>query len=553
MISSVYNYLFSRSPANPNSDPNQTSINQTRSLSTNNKPLNYSSFHPNLKPVFQQLDSISPRFIINPENITILNDPKVFYKTLITKISTAKSRVFLTSLYMGKTQYELIEVLDKALSDNEDLKIDILTDALRGTRESPEAASSATLLLPLVEKFGQHRINIRFYHTPHLSGLIKSITPRRINEGWGLQHMKLYGFDNEIMLSGANLSNDYFNDRQDRYYIFKDQPLTDYYYNIQAIINSLSYQLLPSSKLPSGFKLSWPTSNKSCEPHLNLHRFIQDSSYLLDPILKQHNTKPNEEEPTDFDTVVYPISQFTPLFPDQNDRSTEKPAILRLLAYLDSSSNIKWWFTAGYFNMLPQYQDKLLNSKHSSGTVITASPKANSFYKSSGVSYYLPQAYLLFAKRFLEQIQKLNKQDFIKVFEWENGVVNTPNGWSYHAKGIWITTPDDDEPSMTIIGSSNYTKRAYSLDLESNAVIITKNPELKKQMKHEIDNLLIHAKPLRLADFNPKPINNDQPIPEKAQAEAEERETTPTVYQIDEDKKISYGVHLLVRLLGGKM
>ena len=32
--------------------------------------------------------------------------------------------------------------------------------------------------------------------------------PKRINEGWGLQHMKLYGFDDEILLSGyiMNLS-----------------------------------------------------------------------------------------------------------------------------------------------------------------------------------------------------------------------------------------------------------------------------------------------------------------------------------------------------------
>lgn len=29
--------------------------------------------------------------------------------------------------------------------------------------------------------------------------------PKRINEGWGLQHMKLYGFDDEIMLSGYGL------------------------------------------------------------------------------------------------------------------------------------------------------------------------------------------------------------------------------------------------------------------------------------------------------------------------------------------------------------
>jgi CDP-diacylglycerol--glycerol-3-phosphate 3-phosphatidyltransferase len=40
------------------------------------------------------------------------------------------------------------------------------------------------------------------FHTPNLTGLRKKWIPRRINEGWGLQHMKLYGFDDEIILSG---------------------------------------------------------------------------------------------------------------------------------------------------------------------------------------------------------------------------------------------------------------------------------------------------------------------------------------------------------------
>lgn len=40
------------------------------------------------------------------------------------------------------------------------------------------------------------------YHTPNLTGLKKKYVPKRINEGWGLQHMKLYGVDDEIIMSG---------------------------------------------------------------------------------------------------------------------------------------------------------------------------------------------------------------------------------------------------------------------------------------------------------------------------------------------------------------
>lgn len=520
---------------------------QYRNLSTNNLPNEeiILTFNPRLQAIFKQLDSICPRFIVNQNDIKILNDPKSFYETLKQKILSAKTRVFLSSLYVGKTQVELVEVLEKALAINEDLSISILTDALRGTREAPNNICSASILVPLVEKFG-NRVDIRMYHTPHLKGLTKSVTPKRVNEAWGLQHMKLYGFDDEIMLSGANLSEDYFTDRQDRYYMFKNQDLSDYYFKIHDCVSSLSYQILPSTKNPAGFKMYWPTSNKSCEPHLNQQTFIDDSSLLLEPLLKQHELKNFEEfnDSNNYDTIIYPVSQFTPLLNPKHDISTEKPSILRLLTFLDSPK-IKWWFTAGYFNMLPEIQSKLVNGM-AQGTIITASAKANSFYKSSGVSYYIPEAYLLIAKKFLQDIKNKGKEGLIKLYEWQNGVVNTPGGWSYHAKGMWITVPEEELPSITIVGSSNYTKRAYSLDLESNAIIITKDEGLKLKMKQEIDHLMEHAKELTLEDFEPKTIGYEK------DENGEEIQSKP-VRQVDEDRKISYGVHLGLKLLGGKL
>ena len=541
MILSLYNYLF----------PQVNEV-HVRNYSTNNPIISdeiADSFHPKLKTIFQQLDSIAPRFVLNKGDIQILTHPVEFYESLKEKITNSKSRVFLSSLYFGKSQHELVECIDNAMSKNEDLQVFILIDSLRGTREAPKHASSASILVPLVEKFGKHRIDIRMYHTPQLNGLTKSWTPKRINEGWGLQHMKLYGFDDEILLSGANLSEDYFTNRQDRYYIFKNKELTDYYYDIHNAVSSLSYQLLPSTKNEQGFRLSWPTSNNSCEPHMNMQRFISDSSFLLEPLLKQHKLKSFDEfkDTNKFDTIVYPISQLTPLLQPNNDQSTEKPAILRLLSYLDSPK-IKWWFTAGYFNMLPQIQDRLINGK-ASGVVMTASSQANSFYKSPGLSYYIPQAYLLCAKRFLEEIHRRGKQDLITLKEWKNGIVNTVDGWSYHAKGLWITVPEEDEPSVTVIGSSNYTKRAYLLDLESNAIIITKDPELKHQMKGEVDNLLSHVETLDLSAFEPKL----QASSKVETGENGERLESKPVYEVDEDRKISRRTYLAVKFFGDKL
>jgi CDP-diacylglycerol--glycerol-3-phosphate 3-phosphatidyltransferase len=87
------------------------------------------------------------------------------------------------------------------MSANPELKVSILTDALRGTRETPQA-TSASLLAPLISEFGENRVEIRMFHTPNLTGIRKAVVPKRINEGWGLQHMKLYGIDDELILSG---------------------------------------------------------------------------------------------------------------------------------------------------------------------------------------------------------------------------------------------------------------------------------------------------------------------------------------------------------------
>lgn len=153
-----------------------------------------------LAPFVSELDRIAPSFDISGSQVTILQTPASFYKTLKTKILSAKHRIFLSTLYIGKSEQELLSTLHTALSKNAELRVSILTDALRGTREAPEA-SCASLLAPLVKEFGE-RVEVRMYHTPNLTGVRKKAVPRRINEGWGLQHMKLYGVDDEIIMSG---------------------------------------------------------------------------------------------------------------------------------------------------------------------------------------------------------------------------------------------------------------------------------------------------------------------------------------------------------------
>ncbi|PSS10692.1 hypothetical protein M430DRAFT_36942 [Amorphotheca resinae ATCC 22711] len=447
-----------------------------------------------------ELDRIAPRFEIQGSQIQILRSPSEFYETLKAKILNAKTQIFLSTLYIGKSEHELISTLQKALRATPTLKLSILTDALRGTRESPNP-SCASLLAPLVAEFGPERVEIRMYHTPNLTGLRKKHVPKRINEGWGLQHMKLYGIDDEIIISGANLSNDYFTNRQDRYHVFSSKEITDYFFNIHNAVSNLSFMVTPDAQLPAGYVLEWPSSNSAPSPLADPQGYIAISSTIFNQLIQapQSSTPPGVPKTN---TTVYPLSQLTPLL--KPDTSTELPAIHTILRILGSPTfnTSSWTFTAGYFNPDPSLTSLLLSTSSTSNTVITASPQANGFYGSKGVSGLLPDAYTLLSRRFLERIQQSPRHhDDIVLKEWKRGTVGEPGGWTYHAKGLWVSVNGEAEPSISIVGSSNYTKRSYSLDLEAGTLIVTSDEGLKARLREERDGLQEYARRVGMDEF----------------------------------------------------
>lgn len=462
-----------------------------------------------LGTVAVELDRIAPRFEIPASQITILDSPSSFYSTLKDKIRKARRRVYLSTLYIGKAEHELLETLDQALRDNPDLKVSILTDALRGTRETPKA-SCASLLASLVANHGSERVEIRMFHTPNLTGLRKKWIPRRINEGWGLQHMKLYGIDDEIILSGANLSNDYFTNRVDRYHVFSSKELADYYGAIHHAVCGLSFLILPDPHSISGYLMDWPTANGAPSPLENPDEFTEYASTVLNPLIQpREKPAPPSTPESSSQTYVYPVAQFTPLL--KPDASTEYPAVTAILRLLSSSpafSGAQWLFTAGYFNIHPVLSSLLIHSTsacHTAsttrGTVLTASPWANGFYGSPGVSGMLPAAYTHLSARFLDRVADAQRTNSIQLKEWRRGTVGQPGGWTYHAKGLWLTLPREENPSLTFVGSSNYTKRSYSLDLEVGALVVTDDQGLKKRMGEEIEWLQKDAEGISREDL----------------------------------------------------
>jgi CDP-diacylglycerol--glycerol-3-phosphate 3-phosphatidyltransferase len=332
-------------------------------------------------------------------------------------------------------------------------------------------------------------------------------------------------------LCSANLSDDYFTNRLDRYHLFSSKELSDFYAAVHDAVCDISYQLLPSDVNPGGFELHSPHERGVPDPLWHTKRFKQYAKQILEPLI--HKKARQKMFPVPFTkekTFVYPLAQFDVLLGEPKNMrlldyefatytSTEKPALTRLLTSLDEDPRLRrssWVFTAGYFNIDPDICKLLIaaapsreilapgtNLSEKACTVITASPWANGFYGSSGVSGMLPAAYTLLSRRFLRTVAKAGKEDAIQLKEWRKGTVGEPDGMTYHAKGLWVTLPpqigdkdgvaEEMGPSITVVGSSNYTKRSYSLDLEIGAMIVTGNEDLKRRLKQEAENLQANA------------------------------------------------------------
>ncbi|MCJ1360373.1 MAG: CDP-diacylglycerol--glycerol-3-phosphate 3-phosphatidyltransferase [Icmadophila ericetorum] len=473
------------------------------------------SYTSALSGITRSLEPLGPRIDINGDQITILEGPVEFYETLKTKIRGAKRRIFLSTLYIGQAEHELVQCLRETLLANEELQVSILTDYLRGTRESPNP-SCASLLASLVAEFPD-RVDVRMYHTSNLVGFKELVIPKRINEGWGLQHMKLYGFDDEVILSGANLSNDYFTNRQDRYYVFSAETVTQHFEQIHDTMCSLSFKLLPGEKNPGSYSLEWPEDNPCPSPLRNPKLFNTATTKIF--------TRFTEPPPLGA-TAPFKTSNTSiwPVFNLHHSFRTELPILGHLLVSPIPSGS-SFVFTAGYFNPHPLVVSCLLScakgtpisksaipvgpdgqlaspppedpSRKVSGTVITAHPHANGFFGSKGVSGMLPSAYTLLSQKFLRAVTK-HVPGKVELREWKRGTVGTPDGWTYHAKGLWLTVPASPDtpppgPSVTIIGSSNYTTRSYLLDSEVGAAVLTTDEGLMKRLKAEQENLLKYA------------------------------------------------------------
>ncbi|CAH1971801.1 unnamed protein product [Acanthoscelides obtectus] len=438
--------------------------------------------HPFTKPEtvpFSWLTTRAPCFPIKADNVTILTKPEQFYNILLKHCQYAKDRVTLASLYIGNGDLE--KKLVGTLKSNKEflankLKINILLDYTRGSRYEN---NSRTILLPLVQQ--SNNCTVSLYHTPVLRGILKRYTPDRWNELYGLQHMKLYIFDDTLIISGANLSNDYFTNRQDRYIVIKDKRLSDFYCGLVNRVQKFSLKMNKDNhlSLDSDWKILPYQGNK--------FEFIEKSADIIEQYMVE-NIQENAHKEEGFDTWMFPMVQMGQLGIEQDAQITDK-----ILADTPPNSRLK--IATGYFNLTNQFTNTIIRKSKAQCDILMAHPKANGFFGAQGVAGGIPYAYSLIARTFKENCKKAGQEQRVKLFEYFR------EGWTYHGKGLWYYPPNQDTPCVSLIGSPNFGERSVKKDLESQMVIITENETLRDLLHEECRQLFQQGLP---ADTNRK-------------------------------------------------
>ncbi|KAM6897347.1 CDP-diacylglycerol--glycerol-3-phosphate 3-phosphatidyltransferase, mitochondrial [Xenentodon cancila] len=425
-----------------------------------------------------------PAFRVPGDHIHILTSPDQFYQAMKARIRTAQKRVVMASLYLGTgpLEQELVDCMEEALQrskDNthcSDLKVSVLLDYTRGSRGQ---VNSRTMLLPLLQRFTS-QIRVSLYHTPDLRGLLRLLVPERFNETIGVQHIKVYLFDNSIIISGANLSDSYFTNRQDRYVLLENcKEVADFFTDLVEAVGDISLQLQPDDSVTMLEGMVHPyKGNRQDFSAVARKRIMEvmNTAHMRQQLL--HCSEDSGDEGMsegEEDTWVFPLVQMKPLGIQVDEQVTE-----RLLTDAGPDSTV--YLTSGYFNLTRAYMQLVLGVG-ASYRILTASPEVNGFFGAKGVAGAIPAAYIHIARQFYNQVCRLGQQERVHLHEYHR-----PQ-WTFHAKGLWYYLQGQDRPCLTLIGSPNFGYRSVHRDLEAQIAIVTENEELQSQLQEEQETL----------------------------------------------------------------
>jgi CDP-diacylglycerol---serine O-phosphatidyltransferase len=399
---------------------------------------------------------------LDVQDVDCLFTTKSFKSELLQQISRAKKRIYLAALYLENDQAgeEILLALYQAKKNIPSLDVVVCIDFHRAQRGLIGADKSAST-------------NASWYQeVAKVEGIgVKIIgIPVKRKELFGVQHLKGFVFDDQVLYSGASLNNIYLNNldkyRLDRYWLIKNNELAD------SLVNFLQDQLLSSNATATLNSESIADFQSLKVAHKVLTQNLKTASYQFEGQISEEQLA------------------VTPLF----GLGSRKNNLNKTIRKIFQCSQQELIVFTPYFNLPSAIARDIhaLLSRDVQLTLVVGDKTANDFYipddkpfKSIGGLPYLYESNL---KKFAKKYQQAIDKGQLKIHLWKD------QRNSFHLKGLYA------DQRFVMLTGHNLNPRAWRLDIE-NALLID---DPKQQIKGLLDKelLAILANTREIKHFN---------------------------------------------------
>ena len=442
----------------------------------------------------------------------------------------------MSSLYIGEGPLEryLVDLVFNKLESHRHMRVTFVNDYHRSLRASQ--MPTHRLLAPLKQNFPpNNNVTVSFFRPPYVPLGLGSVPT--LNEIFGVQHTKICVFDDHVLLTGANMSENYFTERQDRCVVITNCPeLADYCDDFLSTVAEVGVQMDERGQMKVARHAPDCTKDGPFESRrwrdwaverFKMHNFMHRPATVptVEELLaKGQGAAPSspppprpasdlvlatersiqwgkklrsvgraedvfnflKDLPSDLNVVtgsggwddsLTEVGEAVYLFPTMQLGSlglTDDMELLKhLLPFLQKAT-----LASGYLN-LPSELASMLSTVEEM-KIICASPRANGFL-GDGVKNWIPFLYRVMEERLAKRLPKA------EFYEYDRP------GWTFHTKGLWGYS--SDSPFLTALGSSNYCKshsaqRSYLRDLEFQLYFWSLCPKFHEKLTKETEVML---------------------------------------------------------------
>jgi len=401
--------------------------------------------------------------VVSVNDIEVFSSPKQYKQQLLSLISSACKRIYITTLYLQDDEAgrDILHALYQAKAKHPELDIKVFVDyhrAQRGLIGEKESLGNRALYLELAEHY-QQKIGIY------------GVAVKR-KEVFGVLHLKGMVFDEQLFYTGASINDIYMHQgtryRLDRYYQIKSTELAESFcqYLQNIFVDSNLAPLLNTENIPSAFQqkrniiaLKSRLKKSSYKPLSLKNKIQRNSSVIKNPIF------------------ITPLIGF-------GRRGNKLNKVVR--SVVQKSQENLLIFTP-YFN-LPRVlaRDVIKALKRGVKIMIIVGDKtANDFYVTDDDAFstiaIVPYVYEMLLKRFVKRYQRFIDQGLLDIRLWKDA------DNSFHLKGLI------SDNRYHLLTGSNLNPRAWSLDLENGILLDDSSQQLMTKTEQELAQVLVHT------------------------------------------------------------